>query len=39
MIPTFKSRLLLTISVLAAGLVSTACGEEAETVPAMAVTP
>jgi flagellar protein FliO/FliZ len=39
MIPTFKSRLLLTISVLAAGLVSTARGEEIETVPVMAVTP
>lgn len=39
MIPTFKSRLLLTISVLAAGLASTARGDETETVPVLPVSP
>jgi len=39
MIPTFKHRLLLTVSVLAAGLASAARAEETETVPSLAVTP
>lgn len=39
MIPTIKHRLLLTVTVLAAGLVCTARADETETVTAIAVTP
>lgn len=39
MIPIFKYRLLLTLSVLAAGLVPTAHADEGEAVPSLAATP
>lgn len=37
--PKFMQRLLLTVSVLATGLVSTARADESEAVPSLAVTP
>jgi len=39
MIPRFKQRLLATLSLLAAGLVSTARADEGEAVPGLGVTP